>query len=267
MPLSSPPKPNAVSIGGRDEREVEIEPSIIIDMGSIGDPTPPPEAPRPAPARPDARQRLDASVSDLSLDIPAVPRRSAGRFFFSVLVFGLAGLVVFVWARNDFGDVFKEPGRAVGRAFGTAPLTAPPTRPPVVVEPPAAVGRIEISEVTLQALPKRGSGLLVRGRVKNATTVTQGAITLRALLLKDSLPLRERTVACCDDLDPAAAQAVAQTPGHAHLSTKLNNLGAVQLGPGESRPFSVVFPDAGDLAPAALVPLVDVKFSEIVRAP
>jgi predicted Zn finger-like uncharacterized protein len=269
VPLSSPPKPNPVSIGGRDERDLEIEPSIIIDMESIGDETPPPAPAAPARAAPppDPARRLDASVSDLALDIPTVPRRSVGRFFFSVLVFGVAGLVFFVWARNDFGDVFKDPARAVGRAFGTAPITAPPTRPPVVVEPPAAEGRIEITEVALQALPKRGSGLLLRGRVKNATTVKQGAITLRAMLLKDSLPLRERTVPCCDDLDLAAAQAVAQTPNHAHLSAKMNNLGAVQLGPGESRPFSIVFPDAGDLAPAALVPLVEVKFSEIVRTP
>ena len=264
--------PAVMTEGGRDDRDVSIEPSIIIDMSDLGTPIPPaptePDEPtRRATRLAEVRPLLDPSASELDVDIQAVPRRSAGRFFFSAGVFVVAGVVLFVWARNDFGDIFKAPLTAANVAFNGVAPTAPPPQAPVVVEPAPTVGRLATTDLTLTALPKRGSGLLLRGRLSNGTMVTHGAITLRAVLLKEGLPVRERTVPCCDVLDPAAAQVVAQTPGHLHLSTKLNNLGAVQLAPGEEREFSVVFPETADLGAAALVPMVEVKFSEVVRGP
>ena len=57
-------------------------------------------------------------------------------------------------------------------------------------------------------------------------------------------------------------------PAHPHFSTKLNNLGAIQLPPGERRAFSVVFPEGDtELAVETLVPTVEIKHSEMVRAP
>jgi predicted Zn finger-like uncharacterized protein len=268
-------QPDQVSVGGRDDRDVADEPSIIIDMGNLGDAraTPPPEPPAPpaaalAPAStPPALDLLDPATAHADLDIPEVPRRSAGRFFFSLAVFSLAGLVLFVWARNDFGDIAKDPARSVAAAFGQLPPTAPPTAAAIVVEPPPPVGKLYAHDAAVEVLPKRGSGVRVQGVLSNTTTVAHGAITLRALLLRDGLPVRERTVPCCDDFDLATAQAVAQNPQHAHFNRKLNNLEAAVVPPGGTRRFTVVFPDTGDLTHHALVPIVEVKHSEPVRTP
>ena len=139
--------------------------------------------------------------------------------------------------------------------------------PPIVVEPPPPVGELTIDGVKLEPLGKK-LGFAVHARLLNKTAVGQTAITLRASLLRDGLPIRERTLACCDDFDTATATQVAQTPGHAHFSTRMNNLNTVKLAPGEARPFTVVFPDAGgDLFGVALTPIVEVKFSETVRGP
>jgi predicted Zn finger-like uncharacterized protein len=270
-----PAQPDPVSVGGRDDRDVEDEPSIIIDIGNLGDGrrTPPPEAPA-APALPPASvtapPRLDLlnpASAAVDLDIPDVPRRSAGRFFFSLAVFSIAGLLLFVWARNDFGDVLKDPARSFATAFGQGPPTAPPTAPAIVVEPPPPVGKLYAHDAIVEVLPKRGSGVRVQGVLSNTTTVAHGAITLRALLLKDGLPVRERTVPCCDDFDLPTAQTVAQNPQHPHFNRKLNNLEAAVVPPGGTRRFSVVFPDTADLTHHPLVPIVEVKHSEPVRTP
>lgn len=270
-PVSLPatPAPSQVSLGGRDERDVESEPSIIIDMTSIAEPA---NTPPPAPAAPPSPAAVRSPPPPLvverhEVDIPVVPRRSAGKFFFSALVFGIAGVFIFIWARNDFGDIAQDPGKAAAVAFGQAQPTAPPTAAPVVVEPPPPVGALQAVGVGLVPIPKKGAGFVLRGELVNTTPVTHGAIALRAVLLRDGMPVRERTLACCEHIDLPTAQAVAANPEHPHFSTKLNNLASVQLTPGERRPFSVVFPDpAGELNPAALVPLVEVKHSEVVRA-
>jgi hypothetical protein len=268
-----PSQPDPVSLGGRDDRDVTDEPSIIIDMGNLGDAprTPPPEtpaAPRLAPVvSPAPLDLLDPGTSNLDLDIPPVPRRSAGRFFFSLAVFSVAALVLFVWARNDFGNILKDPGHSVSAALGQLPPTAPPTAAAIVIEPPPPVGKLYAHDATMEVLPKRGTGVRVQGVLSNTTTVAHGAITLRAVLLKDGLPVRERTVPCCDEFDLPTAQAVAQNPRHAHFNRKLNNLEAAVVPPGGTRRFTVVFPDTGELTHQALVPIVEVKHSEPVRIP
>ncbi len=280
--LHATPPPNPVSLGGRDDRDVEAEPSIVIDMSSLGgeeESTPPATttAPVPAAAPSPAAPRPQAAMDQFNLDRDDlgagqepifVPRRTVGNFlakaFLTTLVLGTA----FVWIRNDFSNIFADPGKSTAVALGLAPASAPP-RPaaPIMVEPPPPVGELTIEDLHLEVLAKK-AGFVLQGKLTNKTAVVQTAITLRASLLKDGLPVRERTLACCDLLDTATALVIAQTPSHAHFSTRLNNLRDVRLAPNESRLFSVVFPDAqGELAGATLTPVTEVKLSEALRAP
>lgn len=280
------PEPSTlgVHVSHREEREVESEPSVVIELGAFATDKPVDES------APTAQVRLAQDFSPLATpglvaaaatpaptprgaealvvreeldDVEVVrPPSIAGLMVFLLLV-AVAGFGAFVWVRNDRGPVWEDPGRAIRVAFGVEARARPeaPPAPPVATEVAPVQGELRVEGVTLATIEPRGA--LVTGTLVNATNRVQTAITIEAKLLRDGVAHARRVVACCDALDPAGARDLLSKPDHAHFAEgRFQNLDKVRVSPGERRAFAVVFRELGttrDFAPEARV-----NFSEVV---
>ncbi len=246
---------------GRADRAVPEQPKVILDLHTIGTPLPndvtavPPRVdetePPPVIAAPPSTAEVKALFTPDPFDVPdARAFHPVRRALPWVLLCIAVGVAVYFAVRPP--DVSALPPSSA----------APKTR---VEAPLQATGDLEIDEVRVEWLPRK-MGAVVHGVLHNRTGLTQSAVALTATLARGELPVRQRVVACCEPLTLPEATTVATTPEHPHLAPRLVLSDRPPIGPGERRPFSVVFAGATDESPP-LGARVEVKFSEPQRSP
>ena len=276
------------------------QPSVIVDMRSIGDEGGPPqeigesddsgasEAPptraaefasplvlSPAEMETGGPPSVDGSESggliDADVDdLRAVRGPRAGRTVAVLTALALVGSVGFVTWRVGWGELVDDPTRAVKIAVGIEkpPATQTPEPTIEIQENLDPVGALEIENVALEMLSQRSNAALLTGTLVNRSSHPQAAITIEATLIQGGLPVKQRVVACCKQLGAAQALEIAKDPKHTHFRERFNDLSKVRVEPLERRSFSVVFRDVETgKTIEELVPVASVKYAEVVRDP
>jgi hypothetical protein len=251
--------------GGRTDRTVPEQPKVILDLHSIGTPLPNEGLPTPAPVAPPADETDPPPV------VAPPPSTAEVKALFTPDPFDVPDARAFHPVRRALPWALLCIAVGIAVYFAVRPQDRPPpapgaTAPKTRVEAPLqATGDLEIDEVRVEWLPRKG-GAVVHGVLHNRTGLTQSAVALTATLARGDLPVRQRVVACCEPLTLPEATTVAATPEHPHLAPRLVLSDRPPIGPGERRPFSVVFAGATDESPP-LSARVEVKFSEPQRSP
>ncbi len=283
--IKGPPAKSLPPIDAPPPRRDSAGPSVIVDMGQLGDPDEAaaaeqaaaqqaafaPLATAPPVEAPASRHRVrDLPFGPEPSEIHEIKPPSIARYAVLAFVVALAGFATFVAAANDFEPIwYQDPVKAVNIAFGFEQPPAPPApkKPKKVVEP--VIGKLEIRDVEMTVLKqgRRHRLAVLRGRVFNDSNRVQHKIGLTADLVevqgedKHELTIATRHADCCEVLDDAAAKAAARQQDHPHF--KPGSRPDLHISPDQSERFVIVLRDLDPSIDDKLVqPRVTVRFSE-----
>lgn len=283
--IKGPPAKSQPPIDAPPARRESAGPSVIVDMGQLGDPDEAaaaeqaaaqqaafaPLATAPPVEAPSTRHRVrDLPFGPEPSEIQEIKPPSIARYAVLAFTVALAGFVTFVAAANDFEPIwYQDPVKAVNIAFGFEQPPAPPAPPEVgtVEVAPPVQGELVVRDVEMTVLKqdKRRRLAVLRGRVFNGSNRVQHKIGLTANLVevdgKRRLTIATRHADCCELLDDAAAKAVARQEDHPHF--KPGSRPDLHISPDQSERFVIVLRDLDPSVDDKLIePSVVVRFSE-----
>ncbi len=264
----------------QEEPSLSEEPSIIIDMGQLGDIELEPAdegflSPLSSPLQGQrvldrvSVHRLTPLLSQEELGEIKTIRPAGIRSLALLLLFLLCvGFLLFVFWKNSWGPIWNNPQAAFELALGLKEPPKPPAPKPAFVEN-EMLGQLEIRGLGIRSikLSKGKQAIVLEGMLVNDSNRIQTGILLKASVSYSpgGLAQLSRVVPCCDSFDEEDLPKVARRSDHIHFSDDRNRATRVRLKPMDTRSFSVIFLKSSSQRLPKLYPRVQIKASEAER--